>query len=114
MPVLISPSGNPVFTPKKFEYTKSCDNKYLMEGKDFLIFEFEATGSNSSYPFNQGLFGPQFYYTTTIYNNPVNVSFNWVEFNISVNVYSLDPLLPTLCAFSSSYFTLIALSSPVE
>ncbi|KAK3752566.1 hypothetical protein RRG08_049195, partial [Elysia crispata] len=61
--------SNPMFSPKNFEHTNSCNDKYLVEGKDFLIFEFEATGSNSTYPFNQGLFGPQFYYTTAIYNN---------------------------------------------
>ena len=86
-------SGNPMFSPKNFEHTNSCNDKYLVEGKDFLIFEFEATGSNSTYPFNQGLFGPQFYYTTAIYNNIFSVRFNCICISISSIVYSLDLLL---------------------
>ncbi|KAK3796331.1 hypothetical protein RRG08_047334 [Elysia crispata] len=70
--VLRSALSNPMFTQKNFEYTKSCSDDYLVEGKDFLLFEFEATGSNSTYPFNQGFRGPKFYFTSTASNVPVS------------------------------------------
>ena len=65
-----------MFTPKNFEYTKNCNDKYLVEGKDFLLIEFEANGSNTTYPLNDGLVGPQFYYSTNRHNNHINVSVN--------------------------------------
>ena len=48
-----------MFTRKNFEYTKNCNDKYLVERKDFLLIEFEATGSNTTYPLNDGFDGPQ-------------------------------------------------------
>ena len=67
-----------MFTPKNFEYTNHCNVKYLVERKDvFLLIEFEATGSNNTYPLNYSFDGPLFYYTAKIHNNYikyVNVS----------------------------------------
>ena len=65
-----------MFTPKNFEKTNSCSDDYLVERKDFLIVEFEATGSNSTYPFNDAFYGPQFYYTSTTSSNPISVRLN--------------------------------------
>ena len=64
-----------MLTPKKFKKTNSCSDDYLVEGKDFILIEFEATGSNSTYPLNNGFYGPKFYYT--LRGNPVSVSLNW-------------------------------------
>ena len=61
-----------MFTQKNFEKTNSCDD-YLVEWNDFLIVEFEAICSNSTYPCNDGFYGPQFYYTTTTSTNHISV-----------------------------------------
>ncbi|KAK3702060.1 hypothetical protein RRG08_018721 [Elysia crispata] len=63
--LLRNSSGNPVLTPIKFEYTRSCSDDYLVEKEDFMVFVFEATGNNSAYPFHHAFYGPQFQYTTT-------------------------------------------------
>ncbi|KAK3795771.1 hypothetical protein RRG08_055618 [Elysia crispata] len=62
--VLRAAFSKPTINRTNFEKTNSCSEDYLVEGEDFMLFEFEAAGNNTQYPFHQGLLGPQFYYST--------------------------------------------------
>ena len=88
------PSGKRMFIPKNFEYSKSCSDDFLVVGKDFVLFEVEATGSNSTYPCNRGFKGPQFYFTTKTSSIPISVSFSF-DFQ----------LMSFFMAFPSIYFS---------
>ncbi|KAK3746317.1 hypothetical protein RRG08_022182, partial [Elysia crispata] len=55
-------SGDPLLTSIRFEYTETCSDSYLVEEQDILLFEFEAKGNNSAYPFNYDR-GPKLIYT---------------------------------------------------
>ncbi|KAK3784379.1 hypothetical protein RRG08_010445 [Elysia crispata] len=63
--VLRAAFSQPTLTPTNFIKTNSCSDYYLVEGKDFLLFEYEAAGSNTKYPFHIWFQGPNFFYTTT-------------------------------------------------
>ena len=63
----------------------------------FLLFEVEATGSYSTYPFNHCFSGAQFYFTQKQSNIPVSVSFNCLQFiSLSMSIPSIY-LSSSLC-----------------
>ena len=89
--------GNSTLTRSNFEMTASCSDDYLVEGKDFLTFEFEANVNDSSYFSNVLLNGPKFYSTWTRNSYSISVSFILLLVNISFHIYSFHLFLFRMC-----------------
>ncbi|KAK3767513.1 hypothetical protein RRG08_019930 [Elysia crispata] len=62
--------SKPTINRTNLEKTSSCSEDYLVEGKDFMLFVFEAAGNNTQYPFHDGFLGPKFFFSTA--EKPVN------------------------------------------
>ena len=82
-------SGKPMITRTNFEMTKRCSNDYLVEGKDFLIFEFEANINDSSYFTNLIFSGPKFYFTWTRNSYSISVSLILLLFSFHIFYFHL-------------------------